>query len=129
MSDAVSEKQVLDASALLAWLLNEPGVDQIEFPKAIINSVNWSEVVQKAEAHGVKTQSLRKDLEALGLRFTSFGLEEGEVAARLFPKTKNFGLSSGDRACLATAKVYGGVAVTADRIWQKLKGVKIKIIR
>ena len=34
---------------------------------ASISTVNWSEVVQKAIDHGISTDSLREDLEALGL--------------------------------------------------------------
>ena len=41
---------VLDASALLAYLLDEPGAEVVEglLGDARMASVNWAEVVQKA---------------------------------------------------------------------------------
>ena len=41
---------VLDASALLGFLQDEPGCDQVEavLPEAVICSVNWAEAVQKS---------------------------------------------------------------------------------
>ena len=41
---------VLDASALLAMLQGEPGGEAVEelLQTAVISSVNWSEVAQKA---------------------------------------------------------------------------------
>jgi PIN domain nuclease of toxin-antitoxin system len=46
---------VLGASALLGFLQNEPGSDQVEavLSEAVISSVNWSEVVQKSIAADV----------------------------------------------------------------------------
>ena len=46
--------------------------------------------------------------------------------------TQNKGLSLGDRACLATAKKYKRIALTADKVWldfQEDIGVKIELIR
>ena len=45
---------VLDASALLALLQEEPGADLVEelLDGAIMSAVNLSEVIQKAEQHG-----------------------------------------------------------------------------
>lgn len=49
---------------------------------------------------------------------------------RLKSVTKKFGLSLGDRACLAAAKVSGGSVLTADQNWTRAKtGIKIKLIR
>jgi len=47
---------VLDASALLAMLHNEQGADKVEaalFNKAVISTVNWTEVIQKAIAKNI----------------------------------------------------------------------------
>jgi len=44
---------------------------------------------------------------------------------------KQYGLSLGDRACLALAKSYGTLVMTADKIWEKLNinGIEIQVIR
>ena len=38
---------VLDASALLAFLQNEPGAEGVALETSLINAVNFAEVVQK----------------------------------------------------------------------------------
>ena len=113
---------VLDASALLAFLQNEPGSDQVEaaLPEAVISSVNWAEVVQKSIAAGVNVDGLREDLEALGLRILPFTAEEAEIAAQLWQQTRQVGLSLGDRACLSVAIRLETVVLTADQIWTTL---------
>jgi ribonuclease VapC len=126
VSDGV---EVLDASALLAWLQEEPGAEAVRLEGAVMNSVNWSEVLQKAVQRGVAVAGLREELAALGLKLQAFSLEEGERAADLYPQTKALGLSLADRACLATALLEGGVAVTSDQAWSKLKGMPVRQLR
>ena len=108
---------VLDASALLSLLQDEPGADEVEgmLDGALMSSVNLSEVLQKAEQHGVGTEGLEYDLEALGVEFRDFERAMARPAAELWSVQK--GLSLGDRACLALAKVTGSTAVTSDRGW------------
>ncbi len=121
---------VLDASALLAWLQGEPGMDEVTLEGAVVNSVNWSEVVQKAEQNGVATAGIREELEALGLDLRGFSLEEGQKAAELYPLTRAHGLSLGDRACLATAFALSGTAITAEQVWNRAEhGVPVRVIR
>ncbi len=65
---------VLDASALLAYLQDEPGDEAVEavLAESVMSSVNWAEVVQKSVAAGVVVDGMREDLEALGKRDRSF---------------------------------------------------------
>jgi PIN domain nuclease of toxin-antitoxin system len=54
---------VLDASALLAFLRQEPGselVDQV-LGAAVLTSVNWAEVMQKSLSAGVDVDGLAPD--------------------------------------------------------------------
>lgn len=105
-------------------------MDEVTLEGAVINSVNWSEVVQKAEQNGVAMLGIREELGALGLDLQGFSLEEGQKAAELYPLTKAYGLSLGDRACLATASVLSGTAVTAEGVWAKAEhGVPVRVIR
>jgi PIN domain nuclease of toxin-antitoxin system len=98
---------------------------------ALMSSVNWSEVVQKAIARGVSVDAgTRRDVEAVGVRIVPFGADEAEHAARLWHAAPRAGLSLGDRACLALAAARGGVAVTADRAWAALRlDVAVQVIR
>lgn len=113
---------VLDASALLAYLQDEPGSDQVEavLPAAVISSVNWAEVVQKSIAAGAHVDGMGEDLEALGLEILPFTAEEAEIAARLWQQTRQYGLSLGDRACLGLGFRLKASVLTADRIWTAL---------
>ncbi len=111
---------VLDASALLALLHNEKGADKVEaaiLNYALISTVNWTEVVQKAVAKNINVDDLHNELVELGLSFYSFDLSQAYVAGCLWVQTKEFGLSLGDRACLALAIHLGLPVLTADTIW------------
>jgi ribonuclease VapC len=112
-------RAVLDASALLAWLQDEPGaaVVEAELADGAISSLNWSEVLQKSLAHGVDTTGLREDLEASGLAIVPFDADDAEQAARLW--AAGSGLSLADRACLALGLRHGVPVWTADRMWSR----------
>lgn len=123
---------VLDASALLGFLQNEPGNDRVEavLPEAVISSVNWAEVVQKSIAAGVYIDGMREDLEALGLAILPFTAEEAEIAGRLWQQTRQVGLSLGDRACLSLGFRLKAPVLTADQIWTALNlPMTVHIIR
>lgn len=122
--------QVLDASALLAFLQDEPGAENVRLEGAVMNSVNYSEVVQKSMAKNKAVTDLLEELRLLGLEVTAFTPEEGVVAAELYGTARRSGLSLADRACLATAKYLHGMAVTADHAWDDIDlGVPVKVIR
>jgi PIN domain nuclease of toxin-antitoxin system len=108
---------VLDASALLALLREEPGADEVErvLDGSMMSCVNLSEVLQKAEQHAVDVEGLEHDLEALGVRFAPFDTPAARSSAELW--SSGAGLSLGDRACLALAASVDGVALTADHRW------------
>jgi ribonuclease VapC len=108
---------VLDASAVLALLQEEQGADEVEglLDGASMSCVNLSEVIQKAEQHGVDTEGLEYDLEALGIEFHDFDLSMTRPTAALW--SAGSGLSLGDRACLALAETMDATAVTTDGRW------------
>jgi PIN domain nuclease of toxin-antitoxin system len=114
-------KAVLDASALLAYLQDEPGSKTVEkvLEASCISAVNWSEVVQKSVSAGVETDGMREDLEAVGLKVQEFTATHADVAGRLWAKTKRFGLSLGDRACLSLAIALKLPVLTTDKTWKK----------
>jgi ribonuclease VapC len=123
---------VLDASAVLALLQDEPGSGIVEelLETAAISSVNWSEVTQKSLARQVEPEELRQELEALGLEILPFTAALAETTARLWSSTRVAGLSLGDRACLALAAILGLPAVTTDRIWADLGlAIEIRVVR
>ncbi len=123
---------VLDASALLAYLQDEPGGNAVDggLAESVMSSVNWAEVVQKSIAAGVEVDGMLDDLQALGLRVEPFLLEDGEMAGRLWEQTRQVGLSLGDRACLSLGLRLGVMVLTGDRAWASLNlSLDIQVIR
>jgi PIN domain nuclease of toxin-antitoxin system len=123
---------VLDASALLVVLHDEPGAAAVEplLDGAAVSAVNWSEVVQKAATRGVDVTRLREEVEALGVRVAIFDADAAEAAADLWPATRDAGLSLGDRACLALARALDATALTADKAWVDVQtGVEVQLVR
>jgi len=129
-SDAPS--WVLDSSALLALLQDEPGAELVRSAVrgAAMSSINWCEVVQKSLARGAEISGLLDGFEAAGLTVLPFDAEDADLAARLWQETRRFGLSLGDRACLAAGLRAHAPVLTADRTWTALTlGVEIRPIR
>ena len=113
---------VLDTSALVCFLQDEPGNDRVEavLQEAVISSVNWAEVVQKSIAAWVDIDGMREEIEALGLAIVPFTAEEADIAGRLWQQTRQQGLSLGDRACLSLGIRLNAPVLTADQIWSAL---------
>lgn len=125
---------VLDASAVLAFLLGEQGgtyVMEAMLAGAEMTTANFSEVAAKyvlrgagAEARGLRDRlpvSLVPIDDDLALR-----------AALMAAAAKPAGLSLGDRLCLAQAQRSGHSALTADRAWAGVAdaiGVTVELIR
>ena len=123
---------VLDASALLAYLQEEPGGERVRavIAHAVMSTVNWAEVIGKARDEGVDTRGLREDLASLGLAFEPLSAVQAEIAGQLKERTRRYGLSLGDRACLALGSDRGEPVYTADRAWKQLHlGVEVETIR
>lgn len=123
---------VLDASAALAVLLREAGGDSVEphCPGATISAVNLAEVVARLAERGTAESDVRSAISDLGLLVVPFDADGAIATGMLRLPTKAFGLSLGDRACLALARERKVPALTADRRWSGLDvGVEIRLIR
>lgn len=126
---------VLDASALIALLRDEPGAEQVAealdepgiagVSTAVVSTVNLAEVHQQ----------LGDDLPGLigpdgVVRPVAFGVEDARAAAALAAGTRAAGLSLADRACLALAIRLGQPVLTADRAWATVAvGAEVQLIR
>lgn len=123
---------ILDASALLALLQDEPGADKVQaiLHRAIINTINWSEVIQKLSVHDPDAADIRAEMELTGLKITPLTIDQAEVCANLWAQTKPFGLSLADRACIATGIDRKIEVMTTDKVWQDLElPITIHVIR
>jgi PIN domain nuclease of toxin-antitoxin system len=125
---------VLDSSAVLAVILEEPGAERVEpyLPGAKLSAVNLGEVVAKLRDLGMPEATVEAVLDGLQVDIRPHGGDDALVAGFLRPATRAAGLSLGDRACLALARLLALPAVTADRSWQRIAndvGVQVSAIR
>lgn len=127
---------VADTSALLAYLLDEPGGDVMEDwlrQGAVVSTLNVQELISKIVRDGGTREAAAATVEDLALEAQhdltpTLAIEAGAMIIH----TRAHGLSHGDRACLALAMHLDLPAVTADRDWAKVAdavGVRVELIR
>ncbi len=123
---------VLDASAVLAVLNEEPGAEQVYpyLPGALLSAVNAAEVAAKLVDSGLTAEEAGNLLDRLGLEVVRFEIHDVVPSALIRVASRAAGLSLGDRACLTLAKRQGLPALTADRQWLAVDvSVDIRMIR
>ena len=123
---------VLDSSAVLASLRDEPGGQEAEalFASSLISAVNLAEIVGRLIDLGYGEQAARARVQSGAYSVADFDHALGFKAGVLRGVTRQLGLSLGDRACLALAEREGLPVLTADRSWASLDiGVEIRLIR
>lgn len=124
-------ENVLDASAVLALLQNEKGMEKVEaiLEKSAISRVNVTEVLTKLIEKDIPSAEAQQSLADLDLEIIEFDENQSLKAAKLRLATKSSGLSLGDRCCLALAIRENATAVTADKVWANLNLCKVEVIR
>jgi ribonuclease VapC len=132
----LSANSVLDASALLALMLDEPGADRVELAiedSAAVSAVNWAEAMSRVAELGIDpVQESTRLTQLFGVRLAIVPFEAVHAAevARLRPLTRHLGLSLGDRACLALGVALSLPVLTGDRAWGQLDPTfRIELIR
>lgn len=128
----MSDVYVLDASAVLCLLFDEPGAPAVEarLAGARLSAVNYHEVIAKLVDRGVPADEVITDLGALDVEIVTVDQHQAETGGLMRAETRKLGLSLGDRACLALARQLGGIAVTADRVWREVDvGVRVEVVR
>lgn len=126
-------KIVLDASALLAILNQEPGAEKLTpelLSAATTSTVNLAEVHSKLVSRGLDPADAWGAALSPIQEAAPFTPEHARLVGDLVMKTRPLGLSLGDRACLALGLALKAAVYTADRSWNKVKiGVRIHVIR
>ena len=124
---------VLDASALLALIHEEQGSEKLRpelLNEAVISAVNLAEVQGKFISRGWQPEEAWQDATGTIHETLDFTAEHARIAASLIAETRAFGLSLGDRACLALGLALQAPIYTSDRTWKNLKlPVRIHTIR
>jgi ribonuclease VapC len=123
---------ILDASAVLAVLLDETGAEVVAplVRGSELLLVNHCEVLSKIAKEGGDWRRVDAVLLRFGIDIVPFTHEHSLEAARLRPLTKAIGLSLGDRSCLAHGSLTKLPILTADkRMAQADVGLDIRMIR
>lgn len=129
---------VLDASVVLAMILNEPGGERVDAlldalelgsdTQVFISSVNWCEILTRMQREKLDMSGERLSAVLAGVELVHFGRIEAEVAAAYAYVSR--ALSLGDRACLALAKSKHAIAWTTERLWSQCQlDVSIELMR
>jgi PIN domain nuclease of toxin-antitoxin system len=110
---------VFDSSALLALARQEPGAAVVgqRLGSGHVSAANASEFIQKLNQYGDDGEKAFEKLEQLGLTLHAVERDDAYTAAAIYSITKPFGLSLGDRLCLALGKRFGAAVYTADSAW------------
>ena len=124
---------VLDASAVLALLHDEPGADLVvpALAGAVLGTANLAEVVGTLVDADADPARLRQLLAAAGVQVEPVTEADAELAGALRALPSGRSLSLGDRCCLAlTVRSDPPEVLTADRAWSDLDlPIRVRLIR
>lgn len=123
---------VLDASAVLALLFDEPGAEAVAdviADGATISAINLAEVATVLIRNRRDLGATLDPVRAV-VAVEPFTDADALAAAALYPAVSAKGLSLGDRTCLALARRLDAPAVTTEHTWTELSlDVAVHLIR
>lgn len=123
---------VLDASAFIALLRREPGMDVVakNLAQAVMSAVNYGEVLKKTIEAGGVLEPVAAYVRRSGMPVIAFDGEQAAGAATLYPMTRPHGLSFADRACLNLGLKLGAAVLTTEkRMCETPVPVEVRMIR
>jgi PIN domain nuclease of toxin-antitoxin system len=125
---------ILDASALLAYINDEPGGKLVEhvLEDATISAINLTEVCSKLIRAGMDPDETRELLFQCCPNVEAVDRDQAETAGMIHAATARFNVSYADSCCMALGASRGTTVLTGDRKWLGLElgfDVDIRLIR
>ncbi len=126
---------LLDASAALAYLLDEPGGKLVRqnLASSVMTTVNLIEAIRRLrrDFDGEQTKAIYSAFTARLKGVEDVKLEDVLKASEIYAEfQKSHNISLGDAVCLAVGFRLKAEVWTADAIWASLSNVgKVKIVR
>ncbi|MHA3703787.1 type II toxin-antitoxin system VapC family toxin [Jatrophihabitans sp. YIM 134969] len=124
---------VLDASAVLAVIGDEPGAELVagQLEGSALGAANLAEVIGKVVDRGGRPREVRGLLAAAGVGIVPVSADDAELAGALRSLDGGRALSLGDRLCLAlTVRSDPPTVLTADRAWAALPlPIRVEVLR
>ena len=124
---SADRRVVLDASALLAWVMRERGAETIDvlLPYAVVPVSALVETLYRARelGHGLGSADLHRDLLSMGIAVEPVTELDALRAADLIAASRagrSGSLSLGDGLCLAVAERIGLTVTGGDQLWETL---------
>lgn len=124
---------VFDASAMLALIQHERGAEKLTEEiqnRAVASSINLAEVQSKLVKKSNDPERSWMAAFSVILAVEPFTSEHARIAGDLIQVTQSYGLSLGDRSCLALAIALHAPVYTTEQLWRNLDlGIPIHVIR
>jgi len=116
----------------MALIRGEEGAGVVAegLPWAVVSAVNQAEVQARLVAAGLEDELAWWHIAEVQCPSVPFDEEQARIAGSLVRLTRPYGLSLGDRACLALALERKATVYTTDQAWKSLPlDLEIEVIR